>query len=90
MKYHDMFTSLLKLKAVRLLVISSLWPSPIPSGDLEIPLRLTFTCGDKLTLYLMNEFVKNLYIIGTILDWFKITMLKVMMKKRMIRMLALL
>ena len=38
-------------------------PSSIPSGGLEIPLQLTFTCGDKLTLNLMNGFVKNLY------DW---------------------
>ena len=38
-------------------------PSPIPSGGLEIPLQLTFTCDDKLTLDLMNGFVKSLY------DW---------------------
>ena len=31
------------------------------SGGLEIPLQLTFTCDDKLTLDLMNGFVKNLY-----------------------------
>ena len=37
--------------------------SPIPSGGLEIPLQLTFTCDDKLTLNLMNGFVKSLY------DW---------------------
>ena len=38
-------------------------PSPIPSGGLEIPPQLRFTCDDKLTLDLMNEFVKSLY------DW---------------------
>ena len=38
-------------------------PSSIPSGGLEIPLQLTFTCDDKLTLDLMNGFVKSLY------DW---------------------
>ena len=38
-------------------------PSPIPSGGLEILLQLTFTCDDKLTLDLMNGFVKSLY------DW---------------------
>ena len=38
-------------------------PSPIPLGGLVIPLQLTLTCGDKLTLDLMNEFVKSLY------DW---------------------
>ena len=38
-------------------------PSPIPSGGLEIPLQLTFTCDDKLNLDLMNGFVKSLY------DW---------------------
>ena len=31
-------------------------PSPIPSGGLEIPLQLTFTCGDKLSLDLANGF----------------------------------
>ena len=35
-------------------------PSPIPSGCLEIPLQLTFTCDDKFTLDLMNGFVKSL------------------------------
>ena len=35
----------------------------IPSGGLEIPLQLTFTCHNKLTLDLMNGFVKRLY------DW---------------------
>ena len=38
-------------------------PSPIPSGGLEILLQLTFTYSDKLTLDLMNGFVKSLY------DW---------------------
>ena len=38
-------------------------PSPIPSGSLEILLQLTFTCGNKLTLDLMNGFGKSLY------DW---------------------
>ena len=36
---------------------------PIPSGILEIPLQLTFKCDDKLTLDLMNGFLKSLY------DW---------------------
>ena len=35
----------------------------MPSGGLEIPLQLTFMCDDKLTLDLMNAFVKSLY------DW---------------------
>ena len=35
--------------------------SLIPSGGLEIPIQLTFTCDDKLTLDLMNGFVKSLY-----------------------------
>ena len=30
-------------------------PSPIPSGGLELPLQLTFTCDNKLTLDLMAE-----------------------------------
>ena len=34
-----------------------------PSGVLEIPLQFTFTCDDKLTLDLMNGFMKRLY------DW---------------------
>ena len=34
-------------------------PSPIPSGGLEIPLQLTFTCDDKLTLDLMNGFCEK-------------------------------
>ena len=38
-------------------------PSTTPSGGLEIPLQLTFTCDDKLTLDLMNGLVKSLY------DW---------------------
>ena len=38
-------------------------PSSIPSEGLEIPLQLTFTCDDKLTLDLMNGLVKSLY------DW---------------------
>ena len=38
-------------------------PFPIPSGGLEIQLELTFTCGNKLALDLMNGFVKSLY------DW---------------------
>ena len=37
--------------------------SPIPSGGLEILLQLTFMCDDKLTLDLINGFVKSLY------DW---------------------
>ena len=45
-------------------------PSPIPSGGLEIPLQLTFTCDDKLTLDLMNGFCEKplwleLYWIGS-------------------------
>ena len=38
-------------------------PSHILSGGLEISLQLTFTCSDKLTLDLMNGFVKSFY------DW---------------------
>ena len=38
-------------------------PSTTPPGGLEIPLQLTFTCDDKLTLDLMNGLVKSLY------DW---------------------
>ena len=38
-------------------------PSPIPSGGLEILLQHTFMCDDKLTLDLINGFVKSLY------DW---------------------
>ena len=34
-------------------------PSPIPSGGLEIPLQLTFTCDDKLILDLMNGFCEE-------------------------------
>ena len=34
-------------------------PSPIPSGGLEIPLQLTFTCDDKLTLDLINRFCEK-------------------------------
>ena len=34
-------------------------PSPIPSGGSEIPLQLTFTCDDKLTLDLMNGFCEK-------------------------------
>ena len=34
-------------------------PSPIPQGGLEIPLQLTFTCDDKLTLDLMNGFCEK-------------------------------
>ena len=36
-------------------------PSSIPWGGLEIPLQLTFTCDNILTVDLMNEFVKSLY-----------------------------
>ena len=36
-------------------------PSPIPSGGLEIPLQLTFSCGQKETLDIMNAFVNSLY-----------------------------
>ena len=35
-------------------------PSSIPSRCLEISLQLTFTCDNKLTLVLMNGFVKIL------------------------------
>ena len=38
-------------------------PSTTPPRGLEIPLQLTFTCDDKLTLDLMNGLVKSLY------DW---------------------
>ena len=63
----------LKLKTVRFFIkiegdkaigyVKSLTyrPSSIPSGGLEIPLQLTFTCGNKLTLDLMNGFGKSLY-----------------------------
>ena len=62
-------------------------PLPIPSGGLEIQLQLTFTCGNKLALDLMNGFVKSLYD----WNWLKLTMMKVMMmKKRVTRMLTLL
>ena len=36
-------------------------PSPIPSGDLEIPLQLTFSCGQRKTLDIMNTFENRLY-----------------------------
>ena len=66
--------------------------SLIPSGGLEIPLQLTFTCDNKLTLDLMNGFVKSLY------DWNYTTGLvqdnndedDMMLKKRVMRMLTLL
>ena len=66
--------------------------SLIPSGGLEIPLQLTFTCDNKLTLGLMNGFVKSLY------DWNYTTGLvqdnndedDMMLKKRVMRMLTLL
>ena len=38
-------------------------PSPIPSGSLETPLQLTFSCGLRETLDIMNTFVNSLY------DW---------------------
>ena len=38
-------------------------PSPIPSGCLEIPLQLTFLCGQRETLAIMNGSVNSLY------DW---------------------
>ena len=38
-------------------------PSLIPSGGLEISLRLTFTCGEKETLDIMNGSKDILY------DW---------------------
>ena len=61
----------LKLKTVRFFIkiegdkiigyVKSLTyrPSSIPSGGLEIPLQLTFTCDDKLTLDLMNGFCEK-------------------------------
>ena len=64
--------------------------SLIPSGGLEIPLQLTFTCDDKLTLDLMNGFVKSLY------DWNYTGLVQDnndeddMMMKRVTRMLTLL
>ena len=38
-------------------------PSSIPCGALEIPLQLTFSCGQRKTLDIMNAFVNSLY------DW---------------------
>ena len=38
-------------------------PSPTPFGGLEIPLQLTFSCGQKGSLDIMNAFVNRLY------DW---------------------
>ena len=38
-------------------------PSSIPSGSLETPLQLTFSCGPRETLDIMNTFVNSLY------DW---------------------
>ena len=38
-------------------------PASIPSGGLEIPLQLTFLCGQRETLDIMNGFVNSLY------DW---------------------
>ena len=38
-------------------------PSSIPSGGLEIPLQLTFSCGQREILDIMNAFVSSLY------DW---------------------
>ena len=63
----------------------------IPSGGLEIPLQLTFTCHNKLTLDLINGFVKRIY------DWNYTGLVQdnnaeddMMMKKRVTRMLTLL
>ena len=38
-------------------------PSPILSGVLEVPLQLTFACGQRETLDIMNAFVSSRY------DW---------------------
>ena len=38
-------------------------PSSIPSGGLEIPLKLTFSYGQRETLDIMNAFINSLY------DW---------------------
>ena len=38
-------------------------PSPIPSGGLEIPLQLTFSCWQRETPDIMNSFANSLY------DW---------------------
>ena len=35
-------------------------PSPIPSGDLETPLKLTFLCGQRETLDIMKAFLNSL------------------------------
>ena len=36
-------------------------PSPIPSGCLEIPQLLTFTCSKSITFLKMKQFVNELY-----------------------------
>ena len=36
-------------------------PSPIPTGGLEIPLMLQFSCSRLSTLYKMRTFVRTLY-----------------------------
>ena len=35
-------------------------PSALPSGSLEIPLQLTFSCGQRETLDIMNVLVNSL------------------------------
>ena len=35
--------------------------SPIPSGGLEVPLSLTFSCKEKWVVDTMEEFVQNFY-----------------------------
>ena len=36
-------------------------PSPIPTGGLEIPLMLQFSCSRPSTFYKMKTFVRTLY-----------------------------
>ena len=35
--------------------------SPIPSGGLEVPLSLTFSCKEKWVVDTMEEFIQNFY-----------------------------
>ena len=35
--------------------------SPIPSGGLEVPLSLTFSCKEKWIIDTMEEFIQNFY-----------------------------
>ena len=35
--------------------------SPIPSGGLEVPLSLTFSCKEKWVIDTMEEFIQNFY-----------------------------